>query len=220
MRCLLLVVLYHALFAGGLVYAHFALHGVWSPLHAALAVFETLNAWICVCEIALLVHSRTISEVHKDSEAKLGVGRLPPVFLFEEVTLAQALSLRYWSEMWSTYAALDPSYAEPSSFGFCVDVGNGVSTIVPTVLFAVGMTWPIMPARLLGMMGLVVHYQEFYGTCIYFFSYFFNQRYKRTTKAHVLGIVVPANAIWMVFPSLGMWASAQLILSGDFTLFR
>ena len=62
--------------------------------------------------------------------------------------------------------------------------------------------------------------QEFYGTCIYFFQYCFNGRYKRSPRAQVFGIVVPANGIWMAFPALGMWASAQLILDGDFSVLR
>ena len=71
------------------------------------------------------------------------------------------------------YAALDPSYADQASFGFCVDVGNGFTTLVPSVLFAVSITSPLLDARHLGMLGLVMFWQEFYGTCVYFFQYFF-----------------------------------------------
>ena len=264
MLCLVYVVLYHAIFAGFLLYSHCQAHG-FNWVQAALAVFQAINAWIAVCEIALLTYSGKIQQVHKDSEAKLGVGRLPPVFLFEDVAFGRLFSLEYWSVMWSTYCALDPSYADTTTFGFCVDIGNGVTTLVPTVLFALGMTWPLLPPRWLGMMGLIMHYQararakcskrptpstagapalrractpahrpapdcagcararghqEFYGTCIYFFQYCFNGRYKRSPRSHVFGIVVPANGIWMAFPALGMWASAQLILDGDFSVFR
>ena len=160
MLCLVYVVVYHALFAGGLVYVHVDAHGAFSPLQAALAVFCAINAWICVCELALLVHSAKIQRVHRDTEAKLGVGRMPPVFLFEHASLRQVFSLEYWSVMWSTYAALDPSYADTTTFGFCVDVGNGVTTLLPTLAFAIGMTWPILEPRWLGMLGLVSFYQE------------------------------------------------------------
>merc|ERR1712060_1034876 len=131
-----------------------------------------------------------IKAAYEQHTAKLGVGKLPPIFLFERATLSEWMSLRYWAvSMWATYATLDPSYADSCSFGFCVDVGNGFSTLVPTVLFAVGMTQPFMPARVLGMIGLVKFYQEFYGTVVYYFQYFFNRRYKRSPRAHVLGIV-------------------------------
>ena len=38
-------------------------------------------------------------------------------------------------------------------------------------------------------------------------------------RAHVLGIVVPANGIWIACPALGLWASYQLIVRGDYTVF-
>ena len=69
------------------------------------------------------------------------------------------------------------------------------------------------------MLGLVMFWQEFYGTCVYFFQYFFNGRFRRSPRAHTLGIVVPANGIWMALPALGMWASARLVLDGSYAAF-
>ena len=69
------------------------------------------------------------------------------------------------------------------------------------------------------MLGLVSFYQEFYGTVIYFFQFFFNRRHEKIAKALTLGIVVPANFIWIAFPALGMWASSRLILEGSFAVF-
>jgi hypothetical protein len=219
--CIVYVVLYHVLFAGGLVLAHVNAHGSFNALQAVLAVFCAVNAWICVCEIALLVKWSLIQRQHADFEKKLGVGRLPsPIFLFENVSVRRLFTLEHWAVMWSTYAALDPSYVDTTSFGFCVDVGNGVVTLVPTVVFAFGMTWPFLAPRWLGMLGLVKFYQEFYGTVVYFFQYVFNRRYARAPLSHALGIVVPANGLWLVFPAIGMWASAHLILDGSFDVFR
>lgn len=48
----------------------------------------------------------------------------------------------------------------------------------------------------------------------------FNRRYARSPLSHVLGIVVPANGLWIGFPLLGMWASGTLILEGTFAVFR
>jgi hypothetical protein len=110
MLCLTWVVLYHALAVGALVGVHVQVHGALCWTQAALAVFCAINAWICVCEIALLVHSGRIARTHVESEAKLGVGKLPPIFLFEHVSFSQLLSLEMWSAMWSNYCALDPSY--------------------------------------------------------------------------------------------------------------
>lgn len=177
-----------------------------------------------MCEIALFRHSAAIQRRYEEHSAKLGEGKLPPVFLFEDVGLLKMLSVFLPSEyvgtaMWATYAALDPSYADQASFGFCVDVGNGFTTLVPSVLFAVSITSPLLDARHLGMLGLVMFWQEFYGTCVYFFQYFFNGRFRRSPRAHTLGIVVPANGIWMALPALGMWASARLVLDGSYAAF-
>ena len=219
MLCLVYVIAYHALFVGALVAGHLQTHGVLNLTQLVLAVFSAINAWICVCEIALLVHSGTIRREYEGFTAKLGVGHLPPIFLFEHASLSQIFSLRYWAVMWSTYSVLDPSYSDTTTFGFCVDIGNGVTTLLPTLLWAAGMTWPILPARLMGAMGIAMYWQELYGTVIYFFQYVFNRRFDRSPRAHVLGIVVPANGIWIACPALGIWASYQLIVSGDFSVF-
>lgn len=66
----------------------------------------------------------------------------------------------------------------------------------------------------------VTQLQEFYGTCLYYFQYFYNHRNKRSTSLMVWGVVVPANLIWIVFPALAIWVSVTLILDGDFAVLR
>ena len=217
--CIVYVVLYHALFIGSLVALHLQRHGVLSPTQILLATFCTINAWICICEISLLAYPAHIQKEAASFAAKYGPSTLPPVFLFKGVKLRDALGLKYWSVMWSTYASLDASYIDTRSFGYCVDVCNGVSTLVPTVVYAVGMSYPVLSPRVLGMLGLVSFYQECYGTVVYFFQFFFNGRQKLISKPMVLGVVLPANMIWIVFPMLGMWASSRLIRDGTFDVF-
>ena len=219
MPCLAYVILYHVAAIGTLVWWHARECGVISPVQVLLAIFCTINAWICVCEIALLVHSSEIQRQHASFAAEYGKHVLPPVFLLERVAPKRLFTLKYWAVMWSTYSVLDPSYSDTTTFGFCVDIGNGVTTLLPTLLWVVGMTWPILPARLMGAMGIAMYWQELYGTVIYFFQYVFNRRFDTSPRAHVLGIVVPANGIWIACPALGIWASYQLIVSGDFSVF-
>jgi hypothetical protein len=53
-------------------------------------------------------------------------GELPrPMILFQDITLDQAISLEFWSTIWSTYALMDPAYQDCTSFGFWIDTGNG-----------------------------------------------------------------------------------------------
>jgi hypothetical protein len=47
-------------------------------------------------------------------------------------------------------------------------VGNGFVTLLPTILFTLGLTVELMPARVLGMLGLLLNYQMLYGA---FFLY-------------------------------------------------
>ena len=47
-----------------------------------------------------------------------------------------------------------------------------ISTILPATLFAFGMTYDIVPARMFGIIGVAMFWQMFYGTVVYFFQYF------------------------------------------------
>lgn len=44
-------------------------------------------------------------------------------------------------------------------------MGNGVVTLVPTILFSLCMTWDLIPARIMGIIGILKFYQEMYGEC-------------------------------------------------------
>lgn len=61
--------------------------------------------------------------------------------------------------MWSTYSLYDPSYSNRESFGFFIDVGNGWTTLLPSALFMWGITYRLLDARLLGLMGCLMFYQ-------------------------------------------------------------
>ena len=71
LHCLTYVVLYHAVAVGGLVAWHANVHSVISPTQVLLAVFLAINAWICICEIALLVYPARIQREAADFEAKI-----------------------------------------------------------------------------------------------------------------------------------------------------
>jgi hypothetical protein len=46
---------------------------------------------------------------------------------------------------------------------FWIDAGNGHVTILPSILFALGMTWDVLPPRILGAMGMAFFWQMMYG---------------------------------------------------------
>jgi hypothetical protein len=78
------------------------------------------------------------------------------------------------------------------------------------------MTFPILPPQVLGIVGLLLFYQKFYGTCLYFFQYLYNQRYKDRPLGGLIGVVGGTNGLWLVFPALGLYVSVRLILDSNF----
>lgn len=199
-----------------------ALHGAVNGLHAALAVFLTINVAICYWEMCLLWRIDRIEERHRRrlaGERRPSGGRRGSFFL-APVPLAELGSRDLWSQVWSEYAIYDPSYADRRSFGFAIDVGNGFSTIVPSLVFFVGMTVPILSPVVLGIVGLLVFWQKFYGTLLYFFTYVFNRRYAGKSAAAVATFVGGVNGIWLVGPALGLFACLRLILDGSFGVLR
>ena len=190
-----------------LVYLHTLLHG-FSSLQASLALFCSINVMICWWEIGLFFNRDLIKAQYLAFKKQLGKHQLPsPMFMFTEVSLVEAMGLKYWAYVWSTYSLIDPrceefekpsdrteprlmlakhadndtklvckhdgdleinqpipcipcSYSDQTTWGFCVDVGNGFTTLVPSILFAACMTWPLLPARVVGVMGLIKFYQE------------------------------------------------------------
>eukprot|EP00038_Savillea_parva_P025704 m.49095 g.49095 ORF g.49095 m.49095 type:complete len:224 (+) comp7073_c0_seq1:95-766(+) len=220
----MLACVYIAAFVGGitaaLVYAHTVIHGL-SPLQIFLVLFEVVNLLICIWELALFRYASKISKEYRGFREKWGThGQLPqPFILFQDVTASQVLSLEFWATIWSTYALMDRSYQDTESWGFWVDSGNGVTTLLPTILTALGMTWDILPPRVFGLVCFVAHYQEFYGTVIYFCQYLYNEKYKDQPTMN-RAIVAGANAYWMLAPAVAMWAFYTVIMTGSVSVFR
>eukprot|EP00798_Chlamydomonas_sp_ICE-L_P024207 gene24207-9806_t len=191
-------------------------------LQMGLALFSCINLMICWWELGLFFNRKLIKEQHNAFRKKYEKPAMPePMFGFVEVPVKEALTLKFWSLVWSTYSLMDPSYQDQTTFGFFVDVGNGFTTLLPTLLWALAMTWdvPGLSARTLGAIGLVLYYQEGYGTVIYFFSYLLNERYKNQ-HAWQIWLVIISNSVWIIFPFIGFYTSYGLIWSDSFSVFR
>jgi len=224
MRVYTFLVLYVAMGTALPVYLHWQTHAVVCTTQVALAFFLALNVLICLWEVGLGLHLSTIEADYKRLLKTYGGGtqRLRAVvdLMMHELTVADTVSLRFWSRIWSTYSLYDPSYSNRESFGFFVDVGNGWTTLVPSLMFLYCMTHhDVVNARLLGVVGMIKFYQEFYGTCIYFLSFFFNRRHVGKSVGEVVGFVGFSNGLWFVFPLVGMLASYHLIDSNSYSVF-
>ena len=187
----------------------------------ALLFFNNLNLLIAICEIILGVRIRTIQadyrklqEKYKGKEAEGCVA-----YLFQP--MPNVFDSRPWSQMWASYALLDPSYQNQESFGFFVDFGNGMSTILPCLLWNYAMAYPDSVSPLLvGCVGLASYWQILYGTLVYWLSYWFNERYKGRTVAEVVGFIGCTNGFWVVFPIYGIRIAVIILRDGNLDVFQ
>jgi hypothetical protein len=206
--------LWMALFFGVPVAVHAGIHGGVNGWHVALTFFLAINLLICIWEISLW---HRIEDIRRWFHAPRGSGDRPRGNLYtHRVSLRGFWSTRLWARTWLGYAYWDDGYADPKSFGFAIDVGNGFTTLVPSLLFLVGMTFPIFSPAVLGIIGLLVFYQKFYGTSLYFFQYLYNRRYENRPLSGIVGVVGGTNGLWFVFPALGLIVCVRLILEGRF----
>ena len=201
------------------VYYHTIQHeNVVSILHATVTLFNAINSLICIWEIALYRYEHYISTTYTNHlKPKYGHGKLPSGFvLFDRSqSLVDAVSLQHWSHIWSTYSLLDPSYADSTSFGFWIDVGNGHFFLLPSLLLSfcisVNEIWlstvtnEYLSPRNVGLLGIICNYVMMHGTFLYFASYVYNKRYVGCNTSSIL-VVIVANSLWIIFPSITMYA--------------
>ena len=117
------------------------------PLYLLCIIYCAVNILICIWEIILWVHQDQVIHLYNGYKKKLSRSQLPsPLFLFSDVSMSDALSLKFWADVWGTYALLDVSYAQPGSFGYNADVGNGFSTLIPTILSLILFSNPLLLA--------------------------------------------------------------------------
>jgi hypothetical protein len=205
---------------GAPVLLHHAQHGVVSPIQVALAFFLWLNVIIALWEICLLLRIDLIEERHAREVAAYRGKELALVreLMYSRVRPSRLLSPTLWAGVWSSYALYDDSYASRRSFGFFIDVGNGLSTLLPSLLVLYGLTFHVLPARALGVIALLLCYQMLYGTIVYLFSYFHGRKHAGRSPLEVATIVGLTNGVWLVFPIIGVIAAIAMIDSGTYAI--
>jgi len=188
-----------------------------SLIHLLLSFFLALNVLICIWEISLSFYIDHIKQTYLDLKIKYKNPWDAVIALFfSPLSLYELFSLKFWSQIWSTYSLYDPSYSNQESYGFFIDFGNGWTTIIPSLLFLFGITLPnkityFISARTLGIIGILKFYQEFYGTVLYFLSFFFNKRHKGKNIFEVSLFVGLSNGLWFFLPLLGIYTSINMI---------
>ncbi|CAB9508894.1 expressed unknown protein [Seminavis robusta] len=186
----------------------------------SLLFFNNLNLLIAMIEISLGIHISLIKSDYKKLKARNQEALAAVELMNMEIPWNRLFDGKLWSRMWSTYALYDPSYQNDESYGFFIDVGNGWSTIPPCLLMNAAIVLPQHFSPLfVGCVCLASYWQMMYGTIVYFLSYIWNERYKGKPLVISLGIVGIANGIWMVFPSIGIYACVSILDKKDFSVF-
>jgi len=231
----MLSIFYVAAFVGSLIGLAVAIryfhrpsenHTLLQPLHLGVTLYCAVNILICIWEIALYVHIHHIKQTFEGYKKKLEAGQLPsPLFLFQDVPLREAFSLKHWHDVWATYSLLDVSYSQVGSFGFNIDVGNGFSTLLPSLAFLAGSTDPALvfgaSARQLGLISALFFYQAMYGTFVYFFQYVNNARWDdhKTPTSLIIALVGGSNGFWIVGPSFALYACYRMVMEDSVAVF-
>ena len=196
----------------------YSVHAEVGAIHCLLSVFLSLNLLICYWEACLFLH-RSYIETRTEywGQRRLETGRTPALeFFATSVPWTRALSPTLWADVWATYSQYDPSFADRRTFGFNADTANGFFTALPTLLLYAAVTVDFLPALITGMLGLALFWQWTYVTSVYLASFFIAGRHARIGRGEMWGYVLATNAPWVVFPLLGLYVSARLILDGNY----
>lgn len=202
-----------------------ALHTERYGLHVGqivLVTFTWINVMIALWEISLNLRISLIERQHEQFVADYRGRELDRVidFFTAPIRLREIMRPSTWAQVWSSYSLFDPAYANRRSFGFWVDSGNGYVTLIPSLLFIYGLTFDIMPARTLGIMGLIIFWMMFYGTVIYYVAYFFNKEYVGHTARNLAIFIGGTNSLWIIAPAWGMVVSTILINTDSYGFLR
>ena len=214
-----------SLVAGGTllhVGLHRNVHGAIDADQALLAFFLVLNLWINFWEFALLARGDRIREEYLASRERYAGRELDRAieFFHQPIRPSRIASFDEWYRLWSAYALFDPSYARRSGFGFCIDVANGLTTIVPATFFLLGMTWELVPARWLGILGVAMFWQMFFGTAVYLWQFLHAGRHRGHPPRVIVGFIGGVNGMWFVVPLWGLFLSVRMILDDSYAVFR
>lgn len=151
------------------------------------------------------------------SERRAGTGRTPAIeFLTSSIPLRRILSPTVWADIWAVYCQYDESYADRRTYGFNVDIGNGFFTPVASLVLLGAMTFEFLPAVAAGILGVALFWQWFYVSSLYVVAFFVAKRHREIGSAEVWIYVIGPNAVWVLFPLLGLYVAVRLILDGSY----
>lgn len=66
------------------------------------------------------------------------------VVVFRFMRFGEMFSPSFWANIWIDYSRFDPAYSDSGSAGYNIDVGNGHSTLLPTLFLMASMVRPML----------------------------------------------------------------------------
>ena len=221
MKTMYLIIIYLVAATAAATFNQYQTHGSFNIVYILVIFFLSLNLLVNYWELILWYRKDYIKEKgdqyyseHQDDKG------LPMMnFLQSKTTFSNMFSTKHWADAWIGYSLFDRSYANHKSFGFAADVGNGLSTLIPSLLLHVGFTYHFLDANVLGMIMLAAMWQMSYGTFVYWFSFFVNGRHKLLSLQQNITVIFGANVPWVMFCFVGIYAAVRLILDNNFSVF-
>jgi hypothetical protein len=187
--------------------------------------FIVINLLICVWEAALFYCFPALRKEHERRE-KLGfykntqegraVRNSLPLILFRSYELSELCRFEFWVHIWTEYCRYDDAYAHQETFQYNIDVGNAHSTPLSCLIFLISMFIPMFSPQVVGLIGCLLFYQKFYGTCIYLFVFFNCNKGKHLTQMELILCVLSTNGTWILGPMLGFYKGYLLVTTGTF----
>lgn len=189
-------------------------------IHSILIAFLSINILICYWEVCLFFRRTRVeerAELWRQWQAETG-GRPHVRFLTTKIPWSHVLSPNLWADVWATYARFDSSYANRSTYGFNVDVGNGFVTFIPTLLLYVALTIHFLPATVVGILGIMLFWQWTYMSSLYWVSFFVANRQSDLSTSDLCIFIWGMNLPWVACPLLGLYVSIQIVVDGNFNI--
>ncbi|CAA0079671.1 Uncharacterised protein [BD1-7 clade bacterium] len=221
MRVISWIIFFLIALVGASFSLHYLMHEKLTLTYTLVAFFLCLNLLICFWEICLFLRIDFIAERNAVYTRDHLDDKNTPVndFMMRKVPISKALSPTVWAEIWATYSQFDGSYADRRTFGFAADIGNGFWTLIPGLIFHIGLSVHFLEARVLGLIGLLMFYQMTYMTALYWVSFIVNKRYERLKFSENMIYILGTNAPWFIFGLYCMWVCLQMMMTNSYAPF-
>ncbi len=200
--------------------ARYSLTGGLDGLFCLFSLFFSTNLLICYWEICLFLRRNEMStRAEQWRQKQQDTGRTAALqFLTSQVPLRRCLSPSIWADVWASYSLFDSAYRNRRTYGFSVDVANGIATPASTLVLYIAFCGGVMPAIAAGLIGVMIFWQWTYITSLYLVIALFAHDHSQIGTRDLYAYVIGPNIVWILVPIVGLFVSIRLILDGNYSV--